>query len=225
MSNRTAARVAALFLSLSLATLAPAGARSEEWRPLFDGKSLEGWEHVGPGRFVVEEGRLRTEGGMGLLWFSGEKLGDCIIRVVYKTGTPRSNSGVYVRIADKPADPWFAVHNGFEVQIADGGKPDRGTGSIYTFAPAVSQPAKPLDWNTLEITLEGDRISTRINGTPVADFDSASLPRDAKPKVGEGDPSRQARPRSGYIGLQNHDDASVVEFKEVSVKPLPATGR
>lgn len=211
---------AAATLSLAVALGGPLFAQSSEWRPIFDGKSLDGWEHVGPGRFVVEDGQFKTEGGMGLLWYSREKLGDCVIRVVYKTGTERSNSGVYVRIADKPAEPWFAVHNGFEVQIADGGKPDRRTGSIYTFAPAQNQPAKPLEWNTLEITLKGDRITTRINGTPVADFDAATLKPDAEAKDGPGDPSRRARPQAGYIGLQNHDDASVVTFKEVSVRPL-----
>src|SRR5687767_3371530 len=92
--------VAILSLSLTLACGTPALAQSPSgWRPLFDGKSLDGWEHVGPGQFVVEDGQLRTEGGMGLLWYSREKLGDCVIRVVYRTGTERSNSGVYVRNA------------------------------------------------------------------------------------------------------------------------------
>ena len=88
-------------------------------RALFDGRTLDGWEHVGPGKFVVEDGVLRTEGGMGLLWYSREKLGNCVLRVVYKTANQRSNSGVYIRIADRPKDPWYAVHHGFEVQIMD----------------------------------------------------------------------------------------------------------
>src|SRR5271163_19406 len=54
------------------------------WKPLFDGRTLDGWEHVGPGRFVIDNGLLRTEGGMGLLWYSREKLGNCVLRVVYK---------------------------------------------------------------------------------------------------------------------------------------------
>jgi hypothetical protein len=191
-------------------------------KPLFDGKSLDGWDHVGPGRFVIENGQLRTEGGMGLLWYSREKLGDCVIRVVYKTGTPRSNSGVYIRIADKPSDPWYAVHHGFEVQIADGGRPARGTGSVYTFAEAKAQPGKPQEWNTLEITLKGHRVSTAINGTPVAEFDAGELKPQAEERTGEGDPARGPRPESGYIGLQNHDKDSIVFFKEVSVRPLPA---
>ncbi|AMV35916.1 DUF1080 domain-containing protein [Planctomyces sp. SH-PL62] len=191
-----------------------------EGKPLFDGKSLDGWEHVGPGRFVVEDGQLRTEGGMGLLYYSREKLGDCTIKVVYKLGTPRSNSGLYIRIAEKPADPWYAVHHGFEVQIVDGGRSARGAGSVYTFADAKAQPGKSGEWNTLEVTLKGNRISTAINGTPVADFDSSELKPQAKETTGEGDPARGPRPETGYIGLQNHDKDSIVFFKEVSVRPL-----
>ncbi|SIO60579.1 protein of unknown function [Singulisphaera sp. GP187] len=215
---------AAAILSLTLVSSMTVFADApSDWKPLFDGKSLNGWEHVGPGRFVVEDGQLRTEGGMGLLWFAREKLGDCVIRVTYKTGTARSNSGVYIRIADKPSDPWYAVHHGFEVQIADGGKSARGTGSIYTFADAKSQPGKPLEWNTLEITLKGNRVSTAINGTPVADFDAGELKPQATETNGEGDPARGPRPEKGYIGLQNHDKDSTVFFKDVSVRPLTPT--
>lgn len=42
-------------------------ARPRSWRTLFDGKTLDGWEHIGPGKMVLEDGVLRTEGGMGLL--------------------------------------------------------------------------------------------------------------------------------------------------------------
>jgi hypothetical protein len=223
MMIRRVATVAAT-LAFALVSGAPGLAQApSDWKPLFDGKGLDGWEHVGPGRFVVEGGELRTEDGMGLLWYSREKLGDCTIKVVYKLSTPRSNSGLYIRIADKPADPWYAVHHGFEVQIADGGRSSRGTGSIYTFADAKAQPAKPGEWNTLEVTLRGNRILTAINGTPVADFDASELKPEAKEVTGEGDPARGPRPKSGYIGLQNHDKNSVVFFKEVSVRPLAAT--
>jgi hypothetical protein len=200
---------------------AKSASAASDWRPLFDGHSLDGWEHVGPGKFVVEDGILRTEGGMGLLWNAREKLGNCVIRVVYKPATGRSNSGVYLRIADKPKDEWYAVHHGFEVQIMDQGTEGRSTGSIYTFAKAAVKPAKSGDWNTLEITLKGNRITTAINGVQVADFDSSELKPDAPDVSGEGDPARRPRPESGYIGLQNHDENSVVYFKDVSVRSLP----
>jgi hypothetical protein len=212
-------RQAAAALLVSLMMTAGAPAQEAAWTPLFDGKTLEGWTHVGPGQFVVKEGLLRTEGGMGLLFYDMAKLDHGTIRVVYRTGTPRSNSGVYIRIADKPTEPWYAVHNGFEVQIADGGAAARGTGSIYTFAEAKAQPAKPQDWNTLEITLDGQKVATAINGTPVATFDASTLDPKAEPKTAPGDPARTPRVETGYIGLQNHDKDSIVEFKEVSFRP------
>jgi hypothetical protein len=195
---------------------------SAAWRPLFDGKSLNGWEHIGPGKMDLVEGVIRTEGGMGLLWYTKEKFADCVIRVVYKTTSKHSNSGVYVRIADKPKDVWFPVHHGYEVQIEDAGDEYHGTGAIYSLSKSIARPVKPQgEWNTMEITLRGQQIIVSLNGGQVNDFDSekSSVPD----RVKDYEPERGPRPASGYIGLQNHDDvsnSSPVSFKEVSVRPL-----
>ena len=42
---------------------------------------------------VLQDGFIRTEGGMGLLWYTKEKFGDCVIRVVYKTGSKAGEFG------------------------------------------------------------------------------------------------------------------------------------
>jgi hypothetical protein len=107
----------------------------------------------------------------------------------------------------------------------DAGPELRGTGSIYTFAQAKARPAKPGEWNTLEVTLDGDRIRTTINGVSVAEFDPTGPVPERQSTGPHGDPERGPRPRAGYIGLQNHDDGSVVYFKEVSVRPLAARAR
>lgn len=216
-------------LAVFLAGTAFAGAddaKDQGWRKLFDGKGLEGWEHVGPGRMVVEDGMLRTEGGMGLLWYTKEKLGDCTIRVVYKTTSPSSNSGVFIRIADKPKDEWYAVHHGFEVQICDSTDDFHRTGAIYSMSKATARPSKVGEWNTMEITLQGRRILVTLNGVKVQDFDpeTATIPERKK----DYEPERGPRPESGYFGLQNHDDFSKgneVFFKEVSVRPLKPSAR
>ncbi len=192
------------------------------WRTIFDGKSLNGWEHVGPGKMVLEDGMIRTEGGMGLLWYTKEKLGDCVIRVVYKTGGQDANSGVYVRIAEKPKDPWYAVHHGFEIQISDTSDEFHGTGAIYSMSKNTGRPTKPTgEWNTMEIVLRGQEILVNLNGAQVNKFnpETAKIPERTK----EYEPERGPRPPSGYIGLQNHGDVTgnqAVFFKEVSVRPL-----
>ena len=76
------------------------------WRSLpliTDAKVDPAWAHTGFGSFAVDNGALRTdcdERGLGLLVYTKEKLGDCQIRVVYRTKDARSNAGVYVRIDD-----------------------------------------------------------------------------------------------------------------------------
>ena len=59
------------------------------------------------------------------------------------------------------------------------------------------------------------------NRTDTDNFhDSSDLMPRPSDTTGEGDPARDPGPQSGYIGLQNHDQSSVVFFKEVSVRPL-----
>lgn len=216
--------ISSLFMiSAALGADETSDGNSSAGKVLFDGKSIDGWQHIGPGKFVLENGLLKTEGGMGLLWYKKEKLGDCVLRVVYKTTRQSDNSGVYVRIAEEPRDPWYAVHHGYEVQIADAddGSPYRVSGAVYSFAKATARPTKPAgEWNTLEITLRGDRIRTAINGTPVAEFNPTDPVPELGPRGGMGDPEPGPRPKSGFIGLQNHDSNCVVYFKEVSVRPL-----
>ena len=210
-------RFRALMACVVTAGLAMPALADEPWRPLFDGKSLDGWEHVGPGGFRVENGTLVTEGGMGLLWFTKEKLGNCTIRVVYKTLRPEDNSGVFIRIADKPKDEWFAVHHGYEVQICDQTDEFHRTGAVYSLSKADKQPGKVGEWNTLEITLDGDLVKVSVNGVLVNTFDpKGPVPERTK----DYEPERGPRPEAGYIGLQNHEGPSKITFKEVSMRPL-----
>jgi hypothetical protein len=201
--------------------------QTKDWRPLFDGKSLDGWEHIGPGKMIVQDGTIRTEGGMGLLWYTREKFGDCVIRVVYRTSGPRANSGVFIRIADKPQDPWYAVHHGYEVQISDTDDEYHCTGAIYSLSKASARPSKPAgEWNTLDIALRGQEVLISLNGGQVNHFnpETAVIPERTK----DYEPERGPRPPSGYIGLQNHGDVSgddYVVFKEVSVRPLTGEDR
>jgi Domain of Unknown Function (DUF1080) len=217
-----AASIIVLFTVLAVTSEIPAQeAGTAGWRPLFDGKDLDGWEHVGPGKMVVEDGVIRTEGGMGLLWYTREKFGNCTIRIVYKTTDKASNSGVFIRVADRPKDEWYAVHHGYEVQICDGADEFHRTGAIYSLSKAKASPARVGQWNTMEITLEGRRVVITLDGVEVQDFDpeTAAIPERKK----SYEPERGPRPESGYIGLQNHDDVAKgkqVYFKEVSVRPL-----
>ena len=202
---------------LALAGCLACGSPEPPAEQLFNGTDLTGWRHVGPGEFLVEDGLLRTSGGMGLLVYDSKAIGDAVLRVVYKPEAPESNAGVFIRVPDRPRDPWFAVHKGYEVQIQDTGDEFHRTGSIYSLAPASEFPASDDGWNTMEIMLDGQVTRVSVNGQAVNEFDGA---QEVPARKRWFEPQRGPRPDFGYIGLQNHDDRSVVRFREVSVRPL-----
>lgn len=201
------------FLLIGLAAGVASG--QENVTQLFDGKSLDGWKQVGYDEFVVEDGLLKTTGGMGLLYYEREKFGDCILRVVFKTGSGRANSGVVIRLPEEPSDAWYGVHNGYEVQIDAGGDEWHRTGAIYSISAATGAPQKPAgEWNTMEISLRGKRTIVSLNGAVINDYTEG---KEVPPRKMWYEPVRGPRPEVGYIGLQNHDGASEVYFREVSI--------
>lgn len=207
-------------LLMLIAGMLPAAGQSGEWKPLFNGTDTTGWEQVGPGRFVVEKGTLKTEGGMGLMWYTREKFGNAVIRVVYNPTKGSANSGVFIRMPEKPKDPWAAVNQGYEVQIDSNvfHNDYHITGVLYSLTKALAYPQKaPGEWNIMEITLDGKRTVVYLNDRKVTDY-TEGQPVPVEKKWYE--PDRGPRPASGYIGLQNHDDGAAVYFKEVSVKRL-----
>src|SRR2546427_4847240 len=209
------------FLLLAVVLLVSPGsprAQSERWTQLFNGRDLAGWVHVSPGTFAVEDKMLKTEGGMGLLWYCRKKISDSTLRVVFKLTHDMDDSGVFIRIPDKPTDPWIAVNRGYEVEIGNWPDDYSCTGAVYTFTKALARPLKPTgEWNTMDVTLDGARTIVFLNGIRVTDYKEGDpVPAKRDPH----DPDRGPRPIAGYIGLQNYSQKSAIYFREVAVRPL-----
>ncbi len=162
----------------------------------------EGWRMAGPGEFVVEGGELKTTGGMGLLWYEACDFEDFRLELQWRVEDPAHNSGIFVRFPNPGDDPWVAVHQGYELQICDTGGPKTRTGSVYDIQGSSAVPTRPAgEWNDYRIEVVGQRYTVSINGQVVNRF--------------EGE-----RGLRGHVGLQNHDDASVVRFRNIRVTPL-----
>jgi hypothetical protein len=211
-----------IFLLMVLALGARAEqARAAEWKQLFNGKDLTGWRHVGPGRMYVENGLIKTEGGMGLLYWTGGKVGNCVIRVVYRMRDHNDNSGVFIRIPVEPREEWMPVHYGYEVQIDN--EPEKSnedeyhyTGTLYSLTKPLVKAGKPgPEWNAMEITLDGPHTVVVLNGQKVTDYTEG---QPAPPRKFDFEPQRGRRPNEGWFGLQNHSANDVVFFKEVAIK-------
>ena len=121
----------------------------DEWRKIYNGKDMDGWEQTGVGHFTVEpDGFLKTHDGLGCLIYTKEKFGNIRLRVSYKLEAPLMNGGVNFRIPNAhPKDAWEVANTGHEVQIW-------GAKSICTarvaFTPSAKHFAHPYsetDWN------------------------------------------------------------------------------
>lgn len=177
-----------------------------------DGRfTKHGWNHYGPGHFTLdpETGVLATHGGMGLFWYAAEAFGDFTLRLQFQTSKPSSNSGVFVRVPEVPSSDDYIYH-AFEVQIhATAEEGIHRTGAVYdAVAPSEDAARAPGEWNDMEISFVGDRITVALNGAPVVDWGAAPAGKveDFAPR--------------GYIGLQNHDADSSVWFRNIRVMRL-----
>ncbi len=210
-----------LLILAGATALAPA--KQLGWQKLFNGHDLKGWQHVGPGSFTVEHGLLKTQGGMGLLYWAGGPFGDCEIKVVYRMKDENDNSGVFIRIPSAPTEPWMPVNRGYEVQIDN--RPDLSkednyhvTGTLYSLTKPLAEPGKPgPQWNTMLIRLRGPRTQVFVNEVKVTDYIEG---QPVPPKKFDFEPDRGVRPDKGWIGLQNHSAKDIVYFKSVAVLPL-----
>ncbi|MEW2063167.1 ThuA domain-containing protein [Streptomyces sp. NPDC007002] len=181
-----------------------------DYRPIFNGKTLEGWKQAGPGKFSVSDGALHSEGGMGLLTYQAKELTSYSLKLDWKMAGD-DNSGVFVGFPMSD-DPWSAVDNGYEIQIDATDAADRTTGAVYGFKSAnikardrVLRP--PGQWNSYEIKVKGERLRVFLNGVKINDFTNT-------------DPARSLK--DGYIGLQNHGADDQVSFRNIQLKELPS---
>ena len=192
-------------------------------KQLFNGKNLDGWAFAPPTKgeegFAVNNGLIETTGpGKAMLWYTREKIGNAVLKVVFKMSNDKGNSGIFIRIPFEPKSEGDAIHKGIEVQIDNRDDDWHCTGVLYSMTKAMARPQKPAgEWNTMEITLRGLRTIVKVNDVLVTDYDGTSKVPDKQKSY---EPERGPRPESGYIGLQHHDNSSVISFREISVTPL-----
>ncbi|MDP0492166.1 MAG: DUF1080 domain-containing protein [Verrucomicrobiota bacterium JB023] len=185
-------------LSLALGALT-LGAAGEE--TLFPDQTAA-WKMAGPGDFKIENDVATSRGGMGLWWYSGKAFRNATLSLEFKADSYQHNSGIFVRFPDPGNDPWIAVRQGYEVQIAGTEVNKKATGSIYDIQAPVAIPLKPAgEWNKYEIATIESEIFISLNGELINIYQT---------QEGRGD-------EQGYFGLQNHDDNSPVSFRNVVV--------
>jgi hypothetical protein len=170
-----------------------------------------GWNHYGPGHFTLdhETGVLASHGGMGLLWYAARTFGDFVLRLEFRASEPASNSGIFLRVPELVTSDEYVYHS-FEIQIhATASEAIHRTGAVYDAAAPTEQSERaPGEWNEMEISFMGDRITVDLNDVRVNDW-------RAEPRGKVRDLAAR-----GYIGLQNHDWDTSVYFRNIRVRAL-----
>ena len=160
--------------------------RTPQPEVLFDGTqaSFARWRHVGAGTFVLQRnGTLRTEGGLGMLWWPVHDFGSAEIHLRWRTvarAGNTGNAGVIIRFPDPVkamTDPqpcqagvgiatlglvapeYAAIDCGNEVQVNDFSTADpQRTGSVYDFSflhDPQQRPVKPGTWTDYVVRVVG----------------------------------------------------------------------
>jgi len=197
-----------LVLALIGAGAALAGAADKDaFRPLFNGKDTTGW-HLrkadGHNSWNVEEGVLKntvSAGEHGTDLVTDAKFWNFTVKYEYMV-PDNSNSGFYLR-------------GRHEVQIlgdfAKGTPAINGNGSIYNFKAPDKFVSKPGgEWQSVEATMKGDRITVVQNGVKIHDN------VECKKATGSEIDGKVDQP--GPIFLQG--DHGTVWFRNMRIKEL-----
>lgn len=205
-----------------------AAAEEEEPEPiqLFDGESLDGWDSFNVGDaeheevWMVEDGAIRTTGEpFGYLYTEDEyESFELLVEWRWPEDVEPTNSGVLLRIAD---DPISFLTTCVEAQLAHGsvgdiwafygasveGAEDRfvevedhdALGDFFGVRQITDAEHTPGEWNTYEITLDGEDLTLVLNGELVNEATGLDV-------------------LAGPIGLQS--EGGPIEFRKVELTPI-----
>ena len=230
MLSLTRSLLAALLLMGAITSSLSA---EEKFRPLFDGKSLDGWvQNGGKADYRVENNEIigtSVKGTPNSFLCTDRPYANFILELEFLPDQTL-NSGVQIRsnVYEEPKTYTWKnekgeekttkvqanrVH-GYQVEIDPS---DRAwTGGIYDEGRrgwlnnlANNEPArkafKPGEWNHFRVEANGDSIKTFLNGVPAAD-----LKDDLTPE--------------GFIALQVHsfkEDGHEIRWRNVKIQELP----
>ena len=127
--------------------------KADDWIPMFDGSSLDGWkanEH--PESWTVKNGAITGDGPASHLFWMKEKCVNCEFKAEVKINHG-GNSGMYFRTAFGPGFP-----KGYEAQVDNTHADPVRTGSLYNFVKVFEQLIPDDTWWTQHIIVEGNQI-------------------------------------------------------------------
>jgi hypothetical protein len=202
LSNRSTIPVVLACLCVATFVIA---ADQGNWKPLFDGKTLDGWvQRGGKADYKVEDGQIvgTTRPKTPNSFLCTEKdYSDFILEFEVKVD-PNLNSGVQFRSQSSPDYREGRVH-GYQVEIDP--SPRAYSGGIYDEQgrgwlkdlkdnEEGQKAFKNNEWNKYRVEAIGENIKTFVNGVKTAEINDSVT-------------------SSGFIGLQVHSTTSTLPLQ------------
>lgn len=213
------------------------------WRPLFDGKTLNGWRGLGydsipTAHWKVENGAIKkiASGKVAVIkdgqpaaggdLMTEATFGDFELSWEWKL-TPGANSGIKYNVSEEMSLANTSNHAalGFEYQIldderhADSQTPTHRAGALYDLIPANDKKAlKPAgEWNESRIVFRGSHGEHWLNGQKIVEYDLGTARMDSLVAASKYKNVKDfAARRRGHIILQDHNDE--VYFRNVKIR-------
>jgi pterin-4a-carbinolamine dehydratase len=175
-----------------------------QWVELFNGRDLTGWKaSENPNSFQVKDGELRIEGPRGHLFYDGpvdnHSFTNFEVKALIKT-QEGANSGLFICTAFQDTG-WPS--QGYEIQVNNSHTDWRRTASLYGIVDTAEKLVHDEEWFELYVKVEGNHVTTKINGRTVVDYE---------------EPADKKRIQPGTIAIQAHDPKSKIAYKSVQVK-------
>ena len=197
------------FLScfILLITALSSCAQNDEFKSIFNGENLDGWEIYGTEKWYVENGLLVCESGpdeaYGYL-ATNKPYKDFVLTLEFQQEA-NGNSGVFFRSSIEGTKI-----SGWQVEVAP---PGNDTGGIYEsygrgWLEQIPEEKEDIlkmgEWNQMRIEVEGDQVRTYLNDQLMVDLQDE--------KIGQA---------NGSIALQIHDGGGIkVRWRNLMVKEL-----
>lgn len=204
-------------LGLAVASAEEPKADADGFKPLFDGKTLDGWHNAYTwGEAKVVDGEIHLTGNQKFFVVTDKTYGDFVFEGEVHLPEGNANSGFMFRAHAEPGKVF-----GYQSEVD--GDPKRGwSGGLYdegrrgwfispikgdkaseeAFRKRAGEAFKRNGWNTYRITCKGDKITIEVNGVVTTDV------------VDDKD-------ASGVIGIQHHgENGQTYRFRNLRIKEL-----
>ena len=192
-------------------------ARAQEFKPLFDGKTFEGWEgnldHFRIEDGAIVGGSLKEKVPRNEFICAKKEYADFELRLQVKVIGKGANAGIQIRSRRIPdhhemigyqADVGIAWDNVWWGKLYDESRRKKILAEPES-NDVIQKVLKPDDWNEYVVRCEGRRIQIWLNGKQTVDYT-------------EPDKSIE---QNGLIGLQIHGGPpSEAWYKDIKIKEL-----